>query len=300
MKLEAKIRPLQLDSYGTNLQEAVRVNKPLSFYELIIVTYIANGLFVLTDFVCLYSVWNIVQTESAWMVRLIALGCAVCLDVPMAITGLVMKRYSQGFVKKSTVCIIAAASIATFLITFAFSLWFRLETRELTFDIGGSGFMVNALSNTAEDHSGNKAVVVAALFNGVVPLCTSITSFVMTYFASNPLKEKQLKLKKERIAIESRLADITKILAEAECVQEYKAFLLAREEDLFHQFCSECRVVGEIRKQATGLAIVERLTDPDDITRVTESRKVQKECSGYSEEPFNEAVGTISNKEDVA
>ena len=298
MKIRNKIHPLDLDPYVGFIDSQKDLNKAPSIYERGIVGYIATVLFVLIDFVCLYTVWNIVQTESSILVRLLALGSAVCLDVPMAIAGVSLKKYFQKLMKKKTMLIIVVSSVATFLITFAFSLWFRMETKDLTFEINGSG-MMNTISQTVQSDRDSKAVWVAAVFNGVIPLCTSIASFVITFFGSNPLNVKIFKLKEARIRLDSRMTDIMRALAEAERVEQYKCYLIAREKDLYEQFCDESTSIGELRKQATGIALDERFNDTDDITIVTQSRE-KALPEEENREPFDRAANVVigSKKED--
>lgn len=300
MNTNNRTHPLSLDRYKSFLNEAKQLNKPLSFYEHSVVGYIATIIFVVIDFVCLYTVWNIVQTESSILVRLLALGCAICLDVPMAIAGLSLKRYYQGVMRKNIATLITICSIATFAITFVFALWFRIETKDLTFEIGSMSTMSNSVSVESSSTNDSNAVFIAALFNGVIPLCTSIASFVITFFASNPLKETLYKLNKEHISLISRKTEIAMVLEEAKKVDTYKEFLLAREMDMYNQFFRECESMGNLRKQATGLAIMEKLANPDEITVTTESRAEVNAALDNEKEPYTDATQVVSqnNKEE--
>lgn len=274
-----KSNPLEMDSYSTRSERLNTLFKPDSIYEGATLSYIVTLLFVLIDYVCLYTVWNTVQTESANLVRLLSLGCAVCLDVPMAIAAIALKKYHQGLCSKNSAKIIAIASIVTFAITFIFALCFRMVTKDLTFDVSAGGTMTNTLATQNESSEGSGSVLVAALFCGFIPLCTSIGSFVISYFGADPLKQKIYSLNKEKIAIQSQLVDLEKVLIERKQSDSYKAFLLEREKSMFSQFKDECTTAGALLKQATRDAIIEKLQTPDDINVVTESgRKINDEA----------------------
>ncbi len=271
--------PLALDRYGTRLWRANRLNNPDSIYANSWVANIATILFVLIDFICLYTVWNTVQTESSLMIALIAVGCSVCLDVPLAIAGNALKSHHQKLEDKSRTMIVMILAICTFLLTFVFAFWFRIETKDLTFDISSGSTLTNTLADsTIEESTDSKAVVVAALFNAIVPLCTSIASFAVSYFAANPLGKKIARLDNAIITLDSNLAEIEQVCREAEGIQNYKQYLLAREDDMYQQFCETSESQGIVRKQAVRFVIMEMLGTPDDITVLTESgAKVNKE-----------------------
>lgn len=274
-----KSNPLEMDSYSTRSERLNNLFKPDSIYEGATLSYIVTLLFVLIDYVCLYTVWNTVQTESANLVRLLSLGCAVCLDVPMAIAAIALKKHHQGLCSKNSAKIIAIASIVTFAITFIFALCFRMVTKDLTFDVSAGGTMTNTLATQSESSEGSGSVLVAALFCGFIPLCTSIGSFVISYFGVDPLKQKIYSLNKEKIAIQSQLVDLEKVLIERKQADSYKAFLLEREKSMLSQFKDECTTAGALLKQATRDAIMEKLQTPDDINVVTESgRKINDEA----------------------
>lgn len=273
-----KNEALALDDYGTRLWRRNQLNKSDSIYASSLVANIATVLFVIIDFICLYTVWNTVQTESFLMITLIAVGCAVCLDVPLAIAGNALKSYHQKLKDKTSTIIVTVLAITTFLITFIFAFWFRVETKDLTFDISSGSTLTNTLAETtvAETNDSN-AVVVAALFNAIVPLATSIASFCISYFAANPLGIKIDRLNKAIITLDSNLTEIEQVCQEAEGIQNYKQYLLAREEDMYQQFCESSEAQGAVRKQAVRFVIMEMLGTPDDITVLTESgEKVNK------------------------
>lgn len=276
---QKKCNPLEMDTYSTRSERLNCLFKPDSIYESAMLSYIVTLLFVLIDYVCLYTVWNTVQTESGSLVRLLSLGCAVCLDVPMAIAAIAQKQFQQGLCSKNSAKIITIASVVTFTITFIFALCFRMVTKDLTFDVSAGGTMTNTLATQNESSEGSGSILCAALFSGFLPLCTSLGSFIISFFGVDPLKQKIYALNKEKIAIQSQLVDLEKVLIERKQADFYKSFLLEREKSMFTQFRDECTTAGALIKQATRDAIMEKLQTPDDINVVTESgRKINDEA----------------------
>lgn len=261
-----KNNALTLDSYGTRIDRINYLGKQNSIYEIPGVANIATLLFVLIDFICLYTVWNTVQTESAIMVALIAVGCGVCLDVPLAIAGNALKSYHQKMKRKEEAIIVMILSILTFLVTFVFALWFRMETKDFAFDISSSSTMVNTMSDMNEiTTTESEAVFVAAMFNGIVPLCTSIASFVISYFSANPISKKIERLKKAIIMLDSNIAQIKQALYEAESIDAYEIFMKNSEIVKKKNYVAACKTRALSLKQTAILEIMRILKGPENI-----------------------------------
>jgi len=272
---------LALDDYGTRLWRANGLNKPDSIYASSLVANIATVLFVLIDFICLYTVWNTVQTESSMMIALIAVGCAVCLDVPLAIAGNELKSHHQKIKSKSSTMIVMVLAITTFLLTFIFAFWFRLETKELTFDISSGSTLTNTLAETTTvEANDSNAVIVAALFNAVVPLCTSIASFVISYFAANPLGERISRYDTAIITLDSNITELEQALQEAETIDEHDRLLRENEAISKEVYIAACKARGLSLKQYALVEIMKILKNPDDISRLVEIGKQLNESAG--------------------
>ena len=108
-----KNEALALDDYGTRLWRVGQLNKSESIYASSWVANIATVLFCMVDLSCLRQVWNTVQTESSMMITLIAIGCCICLDVPLSIAGNALKSHHQKLKGKSSTIIVMVLAIAT-------------------------------------------------------------------------------------------------------------------------------------------------------------------------------------------
>lgn len=277
--------PLFIDSYGTRLGRDKEFNRPSSIMESNIVCYLFIALFALADYCCLSISWNTVQTSSPGVITLLALSCAVCLDVPMAIAGVAFKSYRQGLKSKKDMLIILSLSIAVFALVFIFSFLFKIETRTASFEEANSaGGLVNSLAAQTNPED-SKSILIAALFSAVLPLATSIASFVIALRSSNPKKTKLNRLERKKKKIEGHLVDIEQTLVEEENIKKNAVTLIERERDLFRQFVEEVIMVEGIRIQAANQALQEHINNPDAVSLLSEyGTEVDKEYTGLEYE----------------
>ncbi|MBQ7796179.1 MAG: hypothetical protein IJ374_06435, partial [Lachnospiraceae bacterium] len=133
------------------------------------ITSCAVLVFVLIDLFIAKTPWNHVQSDGTLMACLCALAIAIALDAPMALAGKALREHEQGFRSKRSRDLVVVASVAGFLIAFAFNMGFSIFTRSLSFsmDFGGE----------AEKET---AIMFSAVFKAVIPLLTSISSFVIS------------------------------------------------------------------------------------------------------------------------
>lgn len=262
--------PTTVDEYNTRLERNTAYNKPASIMENGIICYLFTAFFAAADFCCLQMSWNTVQTSSPWVITLIALSCAVCLDVPLAIAGVAFKAYRQGLKSKKDMLYIMIPSIAVFTLVFVFGLIFKIITRTATFeDANTAGGLVNNLSEQSNPEE-SQSILFAALFSGVIPLCTSIASFVIAFRSTDPKKKKIQRLQRKKIKIEGQLTEIEQTLKENDNIKANGIILIEREKDLFRQFVEEVLMVEGIRRQAANQALQEHLNTPDAVSVLSE------------------------------
>lgn len=271
--------PFKLDSYKKRSDRVDIIHRPDSIYAKTWFSNLAVLLFVFIDLFCLKVVWNLVQAEDPYYVWSVALACAAALDVPLAIAAVSQKKYQQGICTKTERNTIVCLSIAVFAIAFVFSLGFRVLTRDMTFDITTAGTIVDELGREVQvEETDVPAVLFASLFNGVIPLLTSISSFVISYFSCNPVEMKLSRLEKERIGLQSNILEAKKALAETETSSEHCIKLIARENDLYAEFIDQLYADALALKQLVRIILMEKLGSPDDITAMSDSaEKLQKE-----------------------
>lgn len=275
-------QPLKLDSYTTRKRKLDFLNKKETIYAGLLISYISVVLFTTIDFACSVSSWTSVQNDNEWLVNLIAVGCAVCLDVPMAIAGVVAKEYFQKLRSKRESLMIVSLCIACFLIVWGFQIGFRLVTRDATFSENAST-LVNTMSvkqDAVDTTSSGSKVLYAALYSAIIPFCTSIASFIVNFFGFDPLAIRIYRSKNVMIQTESNTIELKQALAEAKDVKKHLAFLIAYENDRLNAHIAQIRAEGELMKQVLYNEIKKHLDNPEQIA------VVQKAGESATNEPI--------------
>lgn len=273
MKNKKGVTPFELDPFTTRGKRTDNLYKPDNIYAKSFFSNLAVMAFVFIDFFTLFQVWNLVQTENPLYVYCVAFGCAVALDVPLAIAAIALKRYHDRMSSKLSATIICSLSIIVFAIAFVFSLMFRLVTKELTFDIGTSSTITNIMTEQTVNSDDKNTILYAALFNGMIPLLTSISSFVISYFSYDPVNARLYKKEKERIALQSNIIKADVAIAQAEDAETYCRKLLYREDDLYNAEVEKLKCDSNILRQLARMLIMEKLQNASNVTTITESAK---------------------------
>lgn len=287
------------DYYRSRKERISFLNKP----DTVFASSWLCGLIVLgcvfVDLLCLKVIWNLVQTENPIFIWSEAAACAVALDVPLAIAGTAVKRYHQGLSSKKGKNIVLILAIAVFSIAFVCSFVFRLYTGHLSFDIGTGSTLTNTMEATAAENSTNDtAVTVAAVFSGIVPLLTSISSYIFSYFVYDPLGTKIVRLEKERVGIQSNILEVEKALIQAENSEIYCKSLIARENDLYHGFLSRLESDGLELKQLVRILVMEKQKSPEEVTEVAKGGQELLEKYPADQEPEQELLEYINHQID--
>ena len=285
------------DSYRSRIGRVNYLYKPDMIYARPWFSNLAVLAFVFVDLFCLKVVWNLVQTEDPLFIWCVAIACAVALDVPLAIAGIVMKRYDQGLCDKKEKNIILILSVAVFAIAFIFSFVFRLYTRDLSFDIGTGATLTNTLETAVTNQNAEEpSVIVAAAFNGIIPLLTSISSYVISYFGYDPLGMKIAKLETERIGLQSNILEAERALAQAETSEEYCRSLIARENDLYRTFQGRLMSDELGLKQLVRVLIMEKQKTPEEVTEIVRNGEDLIKSCHMGTAPERELLKYIDNQ----
>lgn len=253
-----------------------QANKPDSIYSTDIVGFIVVIAFVAIDMVCMYSVWNVVTTQNPIMIVFIAAGCAICLDVPLAIAAQVLKMHHQGLASRRTAAIVFGSSVAAFAVPFIASAAFRIVSREISFGTKANSNLVNTAAEAAENATNAASeeeaavVLVAAIINAVLPLATSIASFVVSYFAADPLGKRIMRKRKALIKNQADMIEKTRMLEEAETKEEFLNIRMAYEKDRYLAHMELTDMYNRYLNQLGAAAVRNKLGTPDDVTAQTE------------------------------
>lgn len=170
--------PFITDTYSSRLHRLDKVNKADTPYASnVLATATVIGC-VAIDFMVNYTRWNLIMTESPLYVCMSAAACAIALDVPLAIAGIVLKRFNQGLCDKAERNLVMVLSILVFAIAFVCSAGLTYVTRDLVFGIDSAATITNTVAiaeeQAVEDPGDKVAVLVAALYSVALPLLTSL------------------------------------------------------------------------------------------------------------------------------
>ena len=294
MMTKNKNKPLALDAYSTRKGKLDYFNKHDNIYAGLIVSYLAVILFVVIDYSCLKASWTTVQNENKWLTTLLSVGCAVVLDVPMAIAAISVKMYHQKLIGKRECIIILALCLAAFLISFGFQVGFRIVTRNSTFS-ETEATIKNTLSTSSSGGNTEESPIVwsAALFSGFIPLCTSVASFVITYIGYNPLAIRIYRLQNMIIQTDSNLIELEQALSEVSNTKEHMDMLVANENDKLAAHLMQIDAQGNHVKQVVRSRVMKKLGTPEQVAIVQQSGEELNEKQNTNKLP-SESVGKLS------
>lgn len=281
-----KSKALTLDSYTTRVGRENKLARGENIYNSGCIGFVLTFIFIAIDSFCCYSCWNAAQTQSIAMNVLMTVGCALTLDLPPMFCAYALKKYKQGLLPKKTAMIVTGGGLAVVALVICGYFAFRIVTKDAIFDTASSGGITNAVAqSTANTTQNNNSNLFPAIYSGIIPLATSITSFIVTYLTVDPIKDKIHKLRKAKITTEANIADLNMAIAEAEDVSSYSDYLIAREDDLYTHFLDELEAQKIVLKQIARVVIMEKLSNPDAISELTETGHTLNANSGISSVP---------------
>lgn len=284
------------ENYKTRGARVKKLHAPDTFYASKFLMYASVLIFCAIDFSCQAIVWNLFQNEDWWLSYAISLGVVIALDVPLSIAGNAMKKYHHGVMSKREAHTILYLSVIVFTLAFICSFSFRLVTREISYSIDTQETLIKTSSSAATasaDHG--TSILVAAIFGGIIPLLTSISSYIMGYFSTNPIGEKLAKLELEKVKIESNILDAERDIARAGSICSYVTSSMARERAAYNAFVADLNCKCLTMQQIARLVLMKKLSSAYGIASVTESAKEIYERADHTFTPDNELETLIRN-----
>lgn len=270
--MSKKSKALTLDAYATRGGRENKLARADNLYSSSYIGFVLTFVFVAIDSFCCYSCWNAAQTQSIPMNVLMTVGCALTLDVPPMFCAYALTMYKQGMLSKSKAKVILIATIAVVSLVLCGYFAFRIVTKDLIFDHISSGGMTNAVAQGTESTTqNNNSNLFPAIYSGILPLATSVTSFIVTYLTASPLKDRIFKFRKAKVTTEANISDLKMAIAEAEDVHSYSDYLIAREDDLYIHFLDALEAQKIVLKQIARVVIMEKLSNPDAVNELAAS-----------------------------
>ncbi len=249
------------------------MHKADSIYQSPMFSFIAVIAFVAIDLTCLYTVWNTVATENPLMIIMIAVGCAICLDVPLAIAAQALKAYHKGAMSLKATLLIFIPSVIAFLVTFAFSVAFRIVTKDISFDVSAGSMLVDTSADAANSINASEDSPIvwwAALFTAIIPFATSLSSFVISYYSFDPILIRIMNKTKAQIANQHEIAERKRMLEEAETEEEFCRLRAAYEKDRYFAHLGMIDSYESYLNHLAAAAVRNRLGTPEAVTEATE------------------------------
>lgn len=244
--------------------QAARISKPVKWF--VVAACIAF------DCICFYTTYDLLLRQS-FLLNLAVVGiCALTMDMLPVVLGMVLSRAEKNRMEIGMACSIIAAFICEAVMSF----FIRLNTRTMLFESGGlglslSGAAAQKISEQTPTATTNAQIGVTILL-GILPVLTSILSFVITY--ENPLRRKK-EMRDERLLeleeeINTHKADIQLLDRELSARNLYRLdhtrFALA-------ELLIDLAEIGSEIKAGQEMAAI--LQDVDSTTILTENPDIQ-------------------------
>ncbi len=244
--------------------QAARIPEPVKW--MIVAACIAF------DCICFYTTYDLLLRQS-FLLNIAVVGiCALTMDMLPVVLGMVLSRSEKNRMEIGMACSIVAAFICEAVMSF----FIRLNTRSMLFESGGlglslSGAAAQKISEQMPTATTNAQIGVTILL-GILPVLTSILSFVITY--ENPVRRREEKRKEQLFELEEEInihkSDIQ--LLESELASR-NLYQLERTRFALAELLIDFAEIGSEIKAGQEMAAI--LQDEDATTILTENLEVQ-------------------------
>lgn len=259
------------DKYQTREQRLKKITSPDTFWGRAMVALGITISCTIIDTYLLYEKWYLVSKAIPEIVLLSALACAIALEIPFSYLGIVLKRYHLSVFKKNGKNMFLALAVGIFAIAFIGSFAFTIVTRDLVFTVGSASTIQNtvATGGATAVQEDDLSIMVAAIFNGVLPLLTSVTVFIASYFSYEPLKRKIALYEKERIGIQNNLIEVESAIAEADST--YFDRLVEREEERYQEEIQLIEAQNVYMKELARAILAKKMSTPEENDEIAKN-----------------------------
>ena len=198
---------LKTDTFGTRSSRLKKYGEKDISYIGIILTLVA----IVLDFSNVFSRYDVIMREgSVAMLIATTLASVIILDVPMYVAGCVMKEQKQGLISKKEADFIVIGAVSAFVIIAILNLWLSIECAKYLLEDPSIASNFSVFSEVESTNS----VTAGAIILGMQPILTSIATFVVGLYCSNPLLRTVNNIKKELNEIYSFLMQARRAMAE--------------------------------------------------------------------------------------
>lgn len=232
-------------------------------------------LFVIFDSVSLYMLLNLAFAPSHELAMFAAiLSLALCLDVPLGIAGTELKKAKQRLCSWKHAIVTLVIAVLAFLLVFMPFFFFRLDTADQMFDLNdGSGLVNMVEAAEADPEESNDATVSGGILLALMPLVTSISSFLLNFILADPLGDQLFCLEQARARLQNKIVKLQAALAEAGDPDTYAGMLFELEEGRCSAMKEKLRTQRLVLQEVFDVLLMQYMADPDAISRIEEHAK---------------------------
>ena len=248
--------------------------KVASFFGRNRTAAIITILFVVFDAVSLYMLLNLVFPPTAELAMYSTIfSLALCLDVPLGLAGTEVKKAMQKLVSwKYAIRILAIASVG-FLLVFAPFAMFRMETRDLSFQMESGTGLVSMVGDVSEESAEpeqeeDDVTLSGGLLLSLMPLVTSISSFLINLLFADPLGDRLFDLDKQKARIENMRLKLRAAIAEAGNPDQYEKKMFDLEAGRYDAMNQKLNTQRVVLKEVFDLIMMEYLANPESISNI--------------------------------
>lgn len=255
------------------------------------------GLFIISDFFVLFSVFDLAYSDRIVIKFAAAITCAMLLNVLLGVAVECWKEYSyrNRLAKEAKVAIIAA--ILMFVIVFSASVFLRIG------NLGMDDNLVEPTTQNAgtpaevEDRDGENRELSNALMLCVLPLATSVMGAIITFL--NPRKDEReiATLRLEILELQQQIAETEAALATMPGEKEFQ-FALSMEEEEYTRAVDIVNARMERLRAQAAQVLMEKLATPSSTTSLNEAgiRHMKKEAPPRLSTDENESAQTMPGR----
>ncbi len=218
------------------------------------------------DMYCFKGLMDMVSYDNMTLKVANMIGLLIGFDVCPIFSAIVFRRIRQGMEAKEKGMLIVALSVTVLAVSL------NILIRALTLDVVAPMVYTNAYADEAAiaAAANARAMGIATTVAGmVIPVVTSITSFIVSYFSYSPWALRSAREEKLLGTLTDQVRRIDAIIHDYEAGEEISKQLLAMDEERFRTALWKQNALALMYINHVRLRIAEHLADPASTSALT-------------------------------
>ena len=180
------------------------------------------------DFVVFQQLFAAILYDQLLIQWLSVIGCLIAFDLAPIYLGVLMKKRSQGM----RINLFAASALAlSFALVLAGNIWLRITVKDILLPPDPTAGM--SLFGSGGAAESDPAALPYAIFSSMLPLATSLVSFVVSYISSDSLRGRIRLLHAQQLKLQEAAAQIRAILAEYQADPDFQDRLMRADDEQY-------------------------------------------------------------------